>query len=202
MTFLQRTPFVLASIVALALTACQSAAPAPPTTAPAPTVAAAKPAASPPAAASPSPSPAAAAASPSPSPGLVASPSPSPATGAAAQPAGATLTITSPTAGQTLPAGAVQVSVQYSGPPLVAAASATRLDDLHLHYFLDESATPYLGTQVPVPMGNPNIVHTAALQQTFNNVAAGTHTVTVMLSGSNHVSVAPPLSAQVTFSVQ
>jgi hypothetical protein len=96
----------------------------------------------------------------------------------------------------------VQVNVQYTGPALVAAANATKLDDYHLHYFLDESAAAYLGTQVPVPMGNPNIVHTAALQQTFDNVPPGSHTVTVMLSGANHVSVTPPLSAQVSFTVQ
>ena len=89
--------------------------------------------------------------------------------------------------------------MQYSGPPLVAAASATKLDDYHLHYFLDEDATPYLGTLVPVPMGNPHIVHTAAVQVTFDNVAAGSHNVTVMMSGANHVSVVPPLSATVTF---
>jgi hypothetical protein len=85
---------------------------------------------------------------------------------------------------------------------LVPAANATKLDDYHLHYLLDESATPYISTLTPVPMGNPNIVHTAALQQTFDNVAAGSHTVTVMLSGANHVSVQPPLSAQVMFTVQ
>jgi hypothetical protein len=96
----------------------------------------------------------------------------------------------------------VQVDVQYTGPALVAAASATKLDDLHLHYFLDESAAAYIGTLVPVPMGNPDIVHTAAVQQTFDNVPAGSHTLTVMLSGANHVSVTPPLSAQVMFTVQ
>jgi hypothetical protein len=92
--------------------------------------------------------------------------------------------------------------VQYTGPTLVPAANATKLDDYHLHYFLDESAAAYIGTLVPVPMGNPRIIHTAALQQTFDNVPAGSHTVTVMLSGANHVSVVPPLSAQVTFTVQ
>ena len=112
------------------------------------------------------------------------------------------LTISSPNPGQTVPAGPVQVSVQYSGPPLVPAANATKLDDLHLHYFLDENAAAYIGTLVPVPMGNPNIVHTAALQQTFDNVPAGSHTVTVMLSGANHISVQPPLSASVSFTVQ
>ena len=101
-----------------------------------------------------------------------------------------------------MPAGSVAVSVQYSGPQLVAAASATKLDDYHLHYFLDENATQYVGTLVPVPTGNPKIVHTANLQLSFDNVAAGSHTVTVMLSGANHVSVQPPLSAQVTFTVQ
>jgi hypothetical protein len=96
----------------------------------------------------------------------------------------------------------VTISVQYTGPQLVAAANATKLDDYHLHYFLDEDAAPYLGTLVPVPVGNPRIVHTANLQVPFDNVAAGSHSVTVMLSGANHVSVAPPLSAQVTFTVQ
>jgi hypothetical protein len=92
--------------------------------------------------------------------------------------------------------------IEYTGPPLVAAANATRLEDYHLHYFLDENAAPYLGTGTPVPMGNPKIVHTAATQTTFDNVTAGNHTVAVMLSGSNHVSVVPPLSDQVTFSVR
>ena len=101
-----------------------------------------------------------------------------------------------------MPAGTLQVTVQYQGPQLVPAANATKLDDYHLHYFLDESAAPYLGTLVPVPMGNPHIVHTAALQVTFDNVTAGSHTLTVALSGANHITVQPPLSDQVTFTVQ
>jgi hypothetical protein len=92
--------------------------------------------------------------------------------------------------------------VQYSGPQLVAAANATKIDDYHLHYFLDENAAPYIGTLVPVPTGNPHIVHSAATQVAFDNVPAGSHTVTVALSGANHISVAPPLSAEVQFTVQ
>jgi hypothetical protein len=99
-------------------------------------------------------------------------------------------------------AGSITISNAYSGPPLVAAASATKLDDYHVHYFLDEDAAPYLNSLTPVPMGNPHIVHTASMQTTFDNVAAGSHTATVMLSGANHVTVTPPLSAQVTFTVQ
>jgi hypothetical protein len=101
-----------------------------------------------------------------------------------------------------VPAGSVQVVLQYSGPQLVPAANATKLDDYHLHYFLDESADPYIGTLIPVPMGNPRIVHTAATQVTFDNITPGAHTVTAMLSGANHISVAPPLTAQVMFTLQ
>ena len=82
------------------------------------------------------------------------------------------------------------------------AANAAKLDDYHVHYFLDESATPYLGTGVPVPAGNPRIVHSGALQVTLDNVSAGPHTVTVLMSGANHISVAPPLTAQVQFTAQ
>jgi hypothetical protein len=168
-----------------------TAAPAAPTAAPT------KPTTAPAAISSPSP-----ALLPSPSPSPAASPSASPAAAAAApKPADVSLRITAPAAGQTLPAGSVQATVDYSGPPLVAAANATRLDDYHLHYFLDENATAYIGTLVPVPMGNPRIIHTAATQVTFDNVAAGSHTLTVLLTGSNHISVTPPVSEQVTFSV-
>ena len=196
----------LAAFVVLVtgIAGCAQAAPLPttgpttPTTQPAPTVAKSAP--------SPSPLPAV-----KPSPGLVpsvtaspsASASPSPAVSAAVapRPANATLQIAAPTAGQTLPAGPVQVRVTYSGPPLVPVASATALDQYHLHYLLDVSAAPYVGTLVPVPLGDPRIVHTAATEVQFDNVSSGSHTVTLMLSGSDHISVNPALSDQVTFTV-
>ena len=43
-----------------------------------------------------------------------------------------------------------------------------------------------------MPVGNPRIIHTAATQVSFDNVAAGSHTLTVLLTRSNHVSVTPP----------
>jgi hypothetical protein len=120
---------------------------------------------------------------------------------AAPRPAGASLRIAEPGAGQVIPPGSVPVSVRYNGPPLVPAASATKLDDYHLHYFLDESATPYLGTLVAVPMDSPRIIHSSGKQVQFENVSVGSHMVTVMLTGSNHVSVTPPLSDVIAFSV-
>jgi hypothetical protein len=94
------------------------------------------------------------------------------------------------------------VSIDYTGPQLVPAAEAKKLDDYHLHYFLDEDAKPYIGTSLPIPTGNPKIVHSAAKEVSFDNVAAGSHTVAVVMSGNNHISVAPPLSDTVSFTVK
>jgi hypothetical protein len=135
----------------------------------------------------------------SPSPGLAA-PSPSPA--AAPKPADASLTITAPKDGDSVSAGPVKVTIEYTGPALVPAAEAKKLDDYHLHYFLDEDATPYIGTTTPVPTGNPEIIHSAATEVTFENVASGEHTITVLLTGNNHISVRPPVSEKVRFTVE
>jgi hypothetical protein len=99
-------------------------------------------------------------------------------------------------------AGSVLVTVNYMGPPLVDAASATKLDDYHLHYFLDADPAPYIGTTVPMPLGDPRIMHTAATRVTFDNVAAGSHSLAVVLSGSNHISVSPPVAEQESFSAR
>jgi hypothetical protein len=120
----------------------------------------------------------------------------------AARPASVSLKITSPKAGDTVAAGELKVTVDYAGPTPVAAAQATRLEDLHFHYFLDEDATPYIGKPVEIPSGNPKIAHSAATSVTFQNVAAGSHTVTVVVGGRNHVSTNPPLSDKVTFTVK
>jgi hypothetical protein len=77
---------------------------------------------------------------------------------------------------------------------LVPVANATKLDDYHLHYFLDVDPTPYLGTTVPIPLGDPRIIHTAATTVTFDNVAPGSHELAVVMTGSNHISLNPPVA--------
>jgi hypothetical protein len=121
---------------------------------------------------------------------------------AASRPGGATLKIVAPTAGVAANAGTVKVSVAYSGPLLVPAAEAKKLDDYHLHYFLDEDAGPYMGTTRPVPSGNPHIVHSAAREVTFDDLPAGGHTLTVLMSGNDHISVNPPVTDSVTFQLK
>jgi hypothetical protein len=109
---------------------------------------------------------------------------------------------TAPTAGETVNAGSVTVTVNYTGPALVPAANATKLDDYHLHYFLDVDPTPYIGSVVPMPLNDPRVIHTAATTTTFDNVAAGTHALAVVMSGSNHISVTPPMAEKETFTAR
>ena len=109
--------------------------------------------------------------------------------------------IVSPSNGSTVSGPDVTISIQVTGTTLVPAADATKLDDMHVHYMLDVDPAPYLDGSTPIPMGNPDIVHTAALSQTFAAVAAGPHRVTVILGLSNHLAVQPPVAPAVTFNL-
>jgi hypothetical protein len=109
--------------------------------------------------------------------------------------------ITSPANGATVAGPDVVISIAVTGTTLVPAASATRLEDLHVHYMLDTDAAPYLSGTTPVPAGNPNIVHSAALSNTFSGVAPGNHRVTVLLGYSTHAAFQPPVAPSVAFQV-
>src|SRR5437016_1638144 len=111
------------------------------------------------------------------------------------------VTITSPTNGASVPGPDVTVTIQVAGTTLVAAANATKLEDMHVHYFLDVDATPYLDGTTPIPAGNPAIVHSGSLSNTFANVAPGAHKVTVVLGLSDHRAFQPPVAPSVSFTV-
>jgi LPXTG-motif cell wall-anchored protein len=111
------------------------------------------------------------------------------------------ITITSPTNGARVAGPDVTVTINVTGTTLVPAADATKLEDMHVHYLLDVDPAPYLSGATAIPMGNPNIVHTAALSQTFSAVAPGTHRVAVVLGLSNHTAAQPPVAPSVSFTV-
>jgi hypothetical protein len=111
------------------------------------------------------------------------------------------VTITSPANGATVSGPDITVTIQVSGTTLVAAADATKPQDMHVHYLLDADPAPYLSGSAAIPMGNPNIVHTAALTNTFSGVAPGPHRVTVILGLSDHHAVQPPVAPAVSFTV-
>src|SRR5258708_22336251 len=102
------------------------------------------------------------------------------------------VTITSPTNGASVPGTDITVTIQVTGTTLVPAASATKLEDLHVHYMLDVDPAAYLSGTTPIPAGDPKIVHSAALSNTFSGVAPGAHRVAVVLGYSNHTAVQPP----------
>ena len=94
------------------------------------------------------------------------------------------------------------MTYEVRGTPLVAVAGATRVEDKHVHVLCDVDPAPYLGTSAITPPGLPNIIHTAELAATCPPMPAGPHRVTVVLTGANHISVTPAVSASVTFTVQ
>jgi len=118
-----------------------------------------------------------------------------------------TITITAPKAGATVPTGDVVVTYDVTDVTLVPAASALKPEDYHLHAAMDMDTSVWIGTGVAVLSGSQNpspsrLMHTAAKTVTFPAVAAGEHTVTVWLSLASHVSVRPPVSATVKFTVK
>jgi len=129
-----------------------------------------------------------------------------PSSAAALKPSEVLLGISAPRAGETLvaalPSGSVSVAVDYWGPALMNAKGAPGMDNYHLVYILDEDAAPYIGTLQVMPNCDPQIRHSTATRITFDNVAHGSHALTVLLAGSNDVSVNPPVAARVTFMVR
>jgi len=118
-----------------------------------------------------------------------------------------TITITAPKAGATVPTGDVVVTYDVSDVTLVPAANALKPEDYHVHAAMDMDTSTWIGTGIAVLSGSQNptptrLMHTAAKTVTFPAVAAGEHTVTVWLSLASHVSVRPPVSATVKFTVK
>jgi hypothetical protein len=109
--------------------------------------------------------------------------------------------ITSPANGARLAGPDVTVSIAVTGTTLVPAPEATRLEDMHVHYLLDVDPAPYLSGMTPVPQGDPNQIHTAALSQTFTGLTPGQHRVTVLLGLSSHVARQPVVAPAVTFTI-
>jgi len=116
------------------------------------------------------------------------------------------LAISAPRAGETLlevpPSESVTFSVDYWGPSLFAADRTHGVDSYHLVNILDVDASQYIGTLQSIPDRDQNVVRTTAARVTFDHVVPGSHALTVLLAGSNNVSVNPPIAARVTFRVR
>jgi plastocyanin len=119
-------------------------------------------------------------------------------------PGGPVARILSPSSDENVSGSTVVVRWQTIGFNLVPAAQATEPsspNQVHVHIFLDVDPTPYVGTNVPIPLNNPNIVHTTNPVVTFQNVPNGTHRAYLVMATGNHVSLRPAVIDMVTFTV-
>jgi hypothetical protein len=89
----------------------------------------------------------------------------------------------------------IKVDAAVHGSDIAVAANPVDLEievkppsDEHLHYFFD--VTPTLdGT--PIPTDDPNITHSREVSLTYEDVAAGEHTIWVVVAGADHVPLDP-----------
>lgn len=70
----------------------------------------------------------------------------------------------------------------------------------HLHYFIDTDPAAVVGPGQPVPVGIPGIYHTDATHLTVD-LSPGPHTVWVVLTDNDHVTLSPPAQTRVSFTI-
>jgi hypothetical protein len=109
-----------------------------------------------------------------------------------------TVSITSPSAGDTIRGSVVDVTLAVSGIELAPVAEQ-RPGTAHHHLFLDLDAT----SAGPIPFGIPGIVHLGQAQTTYRweNVAPGEHRIIAVLADPAHVPLQPPAADTVSFVV-
>lgn len=105
-------------------------------------------------------------------------------------PTGGTLTVAAPTAGAP---STVTVTVAPALANLKAASAADPASH-HVHYFID---TPAPAAGAAIPTGNAAIIHSGTLTQDLGALAAGPHTVVVVVGQLDHK--ACDLRGQVSF---
>lgn len=110
-----------------------------------------------------------------------------------------TVSITSPTAGDTIRGSVVDVTLAVSGIELAPVAEQ-RPGTAHHHLFLDVDAVTSGG---PIPVGVPGIVHLGQAQTAYHweGVTPGRHRIIAVLGDPGHVPLQPPAADTVTFVV-
>ena len=110
--------------------------------------------------------------------------------------ASATVTTSGPNvaAAATVDGSAVTVDATVEGVDVVVEPPSAE----HLHYFLDVEPT-LDGT--PIPADDPAIIHSRETSVTFEDVAAGDHTIWVVLADGEHIPLDPPVWHSITVTV-
>jgi hypothetical protein len=116
---------------------------------------------------------------------------------ARAQQAGA-IRITSPTNNSTINQP-VSVTVEITGVTVKPAAEGDP-NAFHYHLFVDVDPATVVQPGQPIVTGQANIIHTADRTVSLD-LAPGQHTVTAVLSKTDHVPLSPSVQDRVTFTV-
>jgi hypothetical protein len=102
------------------------------------------------------------------------------------------------TAPPTVAAGQpLSIDVTVDGVELVKPDGDTSGRTGHLHVFIDKEPTP----GAPIPAGDPTIIHSATAPITVNGLAAGEHTIWVVLGDGTHVPFDPAVADRLTVTV-
>lgn len=110
-----------------------------------------------------------------------------------------TIKITAPAGGASVSAP-VTVSVQISGVTVKPAAEGDP-NAFHYHLLVDVDPATVVQAGQPLPTGQANIIHTADSSVPLANLAPGQHTVTAVLTKTDHVPLNPSVQDRVQFTV-
>ena len=107
--------------------------------------------------------------------------------------------ITAPANGANI-TGPVTLSVNITGVTVKPAAEGDP-NAYHYHALVDVNPATVVQAGQPLPTGQTNIIHTADLNLSIPNLAPGPHTVTVILTKTDHVPLSPGVQDTVQFTV-
>lgn len=124
---------------------------------------------------------------------------PPPATEAGTE---ASVSISSPADGSTVPAGDVEVTmaaenfniVDKVGQPPVAGEG-------HVHFYIDVDEIPTTAGQPAITTDESTYHAEATTNYSWPDVEAGEHTLAVQLVNNNHTPLEPPVTAEITVTV-
>lgn len=115
-----------------------------------------------------------------------------------AQQAG-TIRIVAPANNATI-TGPVRVTVDIQGVTVKPAAEGDP-NAYHYHIFVDVDPETVMQPGQPIVTGQANIIHTADLTVPIPDLGPGRHTITVVLTKTDHVPLTPNVQDRVTFTV-
>ena len=108
-----------------------------------------------------------------------------------------TVSITSPSNGDTISGSAVRITLAATGIEIAPAADA-RPETAHHHLYLD---TDFPATETAIPMGAGGVVHLGQAQTEYHweNVPPGPHRIIAVLADPGHIPLRPWVTDTVNF---